>query len=678
MKKKGFKIIVLSVLWICPFLLSSDNYRVVNGPAEFYYGHISLVDIKNDGKDPLVFREGAAGPEIAVLNFPLGPGDTIRTSDERRCEIQFDNATIVRLDVNTELKIETILAQSLSSRNKVSNLVLRAGRIYAMYKEYASSEMFQVLTPNVAVKFRHNSVAAIAAKDDGSTDVQVEFGKATVLFGPDPAKPADKAVYKNEQLTVLADQTFAFGEFTSATDFDLWNKEINKNFLELHKGLTAIPKPVQKLPKAVFYFAQTFGNHYGEWLYDDFYGYVWRPFYNDTYPWGTWQPYFYGRWSTYAGQMYWVPEEPWGWVPYHLGVWQWDDKRGWLWLPGSAFAPAWVDWAFFGGSFCSWRPWSLWDWMWYNDMSMFGYGMYDFYFPYYDWTFMGRWGYDPYLPTGSGPFKPALGKVRIDQLKSPGDPPLPITKEMDKIYKTLREALIHGDQRALVSLRSLTRHSVFVGAQDLSASKIQTKASRLEPFLNAVQSLPSGSPLKTILNLRPQSPHSSSFLAVKNYELHAPVGEIRNSVSPDASRRVSAGSAVRPSRPVPSGLRTAVPALPARTHDWNPDTRIGRKLGVDILYASRTNEIYSPQLRISSAMAGARPILDSNGIIRRVVRSNGGSDPAYSGSSPGSSSASGGGSSSGSAGTMSTGSSSGSSSSGSSSSGAGSSGHIRH
>ncbi len=381
MKTKSLRTAVLGVLLICPFLFSSDNYKLTSGPAEFYYGHVSLVDIKNDGKDPLVLREGAAAPELAVLNFPLGPGDTIQTSDVRRCEIQFDNATIVRLDVNTELKIETILAQSLSSKNKVSNLVLGKGRIYVMYKEYASSEMFQVLTSRVAVKLRHDSVAEIGAKDDGSTDIQVEFGKATVLYGPDPAKPARMTVAKNEQLTVLADQTFAFGEFTSATDFDLWNKGINKNFKELHKGVTPLPKPIQRLPKAVFYFAQTYGNQFGEWLYDDYYGYVWRPFYNDYYPWGSWQPYFYGRWSSYNGQMFWVPDEPWGWVPYHLGVWQWEEKRGWFWLPGSAFAPAWVDWAFFGGSFYAWRPWSMWDWMWYDDFGFFNYGILDSSYP---------------------------------------------------------------------------------------------------------------------------------------------------------------------------------------------------------------------------------------------------------------------------------------------------------
>lgn len=665
MRTKKLKICVLSAILACPLLFSADNYRVANGPAEFYYGHVSLVDIKNDGKDPLVFREGAANPEPAVLNLPLGPGDTLKTSDARRCEIQFDNATIVRLDVDTELKIETILAQSLSSRNKVSNLVLRAGRIYVMYKEYASSEMFQVVTPNVAVKMRHNSVAAVAAKDDGSTDVQVEFGKATVLFGADPDRPQSKAVFKNEQLTVLADQTFAFGEFTSAAEFDLWNKDINKNFQELHKGVTPLPKPVQKLPKAVFYFAQTFGNPYGEWLYDDYYGYVWRPFYNDSYPWGNWQPYYYGRWSVYNGQMFWVPDEPWGWVPYHLGVWQWDDKRGWLWIPGSAFAPAWVDWAFFGGSYYAWRPWSLWDWMWYDGM----FGMSDFYYPYYSWRYWGDW---TSYTDGSGAYKalniPTVTKVRKDQLKSPGEAPLPITKEMSKVYAALRKALTRGDERAVVSLGSLSKHAVVVGAQDLNAAKIQTRISRLEAVLNAARSLPAGSPLKLILNSRPQSGLISSYLASRTFERGIRASEVRAPASADGSRRSMDGSAVRSARALPSGLRSALRIAPERSHDWNPDSRIGRKLGVDILYSSRSNEVYSPQLRISSGMAIVRPILDSNGIIHRVTRSDGGSDSSYAGN-PGSGSTS--------SGAASGAASTGSTSSGSTSSGGGS-GHIRN
>ncbi len=78
------------------------------------------------------------------------------------------------------------------------------------------------------------------------------------------------------------------------------------------------------------------------------------------YPWGSWQPYFYGNWSDYNGQLFWVPGEPWGWVPYHLGLWMWDQKSGWVWMPGSMFAPAWVDWEFLSGHYF-WRPFTLFD-----------------------------------------------------------------------------------------------------------------------------------------------------------------------------------------------------------------------------------------------------------------------------------------------------------------------------
>ncbi|MCK7470520.1 MAG: hypothetical protein MZU95_06790 [Desulfomicrobium escambiense] len=249
----------------------------------------------------------------------------------------------------TELRVETILARSLSAPDALSVLSLGQGRIYVMYKEYGRREMFQVLTANAAVKLKHNSVALVSAAADGTTETQVRYGRAQVLFGSDPERLDDRAVKKGERLIVLKDHQFELAAAIDGTAFELWNSEVNAHFEDLHEGLTSLPKPLQKLPPAVFYFAQTYGNRYGEWLWDDFYGYVWRPFIdNGTYPWG-WSPYYYGQWSYAAGQMFWVPQEPWGWIPYHLGVWQWDKKHGWFWLPGSMFAPAWATWDFYFG-----------------------------------------------------------------------------------------------------------------------------------------------------------------------------------------------------------------------------------------------------------------------------------------------------------------------------------------
>ncbi len=395
MKRKGIEIILFGCLFLilASFVSAQDNYRLVNGPQEFYYGHISYVDTKNEGQDPVVFRQGSTKPETAVLNLPLGPGDTIMTYDARRCEIQFDNGTIVRLDYSTELKIETIMARSLSSRQSLSNLVLQKGGIYVMYKQYNPREIFQVVTGNCSIKLKHNAVAIVEAGRDGSTGIQVTYGQAQALYGPDRQNLKEQAVGRYEKLTISPDNKFAFQPYVEDTDFESWNKAVNANFEALHEGISALPKPIQRLPWAVYYFAQKYGSHYGEWLYDEMYGYVWRPFINhQMYPWG-WQPYIFGHWTTCGRQMFWVPDEPWGWVPYHLGVWHWDKNKGWFWIPGSAFAPAWVDWAFFGGSMYGWRPWSMWDWMWYPYWDTM-YAYYPYYNGYsswfYPWYYVGN------------------------------------------------------------------------------------------------------------------------------------------------------------------------------------------------------------------------------------------------------------------------------------------------
>ncbi|MEN6312120.1 MAG: FecR family protein, partial [Acidobacteriota bacterium] len=448
-KKKLIACLACAVLLAAPaFLRASRNYRVVNGPDGLYYGHISYTEAKSDGKDPVVRREGETGMEAAVLNLPVGPGDTILTPADRRCEIQFDSGTILRLDVDTELRIETVNAQSLSSSARLSNLVLVRGRIYAMYKQYDRRETFQILTPNTAVKLGHKTVAVIRAAGDGSTDIQVKYGKANAMFGRDDQSIKQGPVKKAERLIVLADYQFQRSTYVPDTAFDLWNDEINANFDKLHQGQSALPKPVQNLPGAVFYFAQNYGNMYGEWLWDELYGYVWRPYRNQMqYPWG-WAPYYYGRWSSYGGQMYWVPEEPWGWIPYHLGIWQWDAKLGWVWMPGSLFAPAWVQWEFFFG-YCGWRPWGLYDWF-----DSFGTG-----FGYWD----GGWSYG-YLGTYEGASlygplgRPFLYNAPKNKLQQTDALTTAVPREIKSIKASVLAAYKRGDQRVLESVKQAASH----------------------------------------------------------------------------------------------------------------------------------------------------------------------------------------------------------------------------
>jgi hypothetical protein len=626
MRQKTLLVVIAwAVLLSAPVLLQASGksrYKVLNGPEDFYYGHISYTEAKADGNDPVVLREGAGAPEAAVLNLPLGPGDTIRTTADRRCEIQFDTGTIIRLDVATELRLETILARSLSTSRQLSNLTLTKGRIYVMYKQYSSGEMFQVLTPNAAVMMKHNTVASIRLTADGATDAQVRYGKASVLFGPDEKSLRNEAVGKMGRLVVNGGNQSQHATYVAGSDFELWNDEINARFDELHKGQSALPNPVQKLPQAVFDFAQQFGNLYGEWLWDSLYGYVWRPFLNNgTYPWGNWQPYFYGRWSSAGGQMYWVPEEPWGWIPYHLGIWQWDKKLGWVWLPGSLFAPAWVDWEFFFG-YCGWRPDSLFDFFdgFYTDFSFFD----------------GGWNYALSGPT-TGPSTgatPPLTTIHKNQLKQPGASSSSLPKELKSVSKRLLAAYKGGDPRVLDSMKRVSSQTVFVAKDSLNGPKIRDQALTWEnvPKIGARPGKDGPGAFR-----RPSDPGREAARIFRNNEFHmngavskpkavpAAAGpkadrtdEVKSVPSPaPSSRRDAVGQSTAGA--VARGAAMSGPSAAGRRFlDWNPDVRVARELGVHIEYSSGKNEVRCPELKITSADrergSGYVPNLTTSGI----------------------------------------------------------------
>jgi hypothetical protein len=90
---------------------------------------------------------------------------------------------------------------------------------------------------------------------------------------------------------------------------------------------------------------------YGEWVVVAHHGRVWRP----RGVAAGWRPYFHGRWIWTADGWFWDSDEPWGWATYHYGRWDVDPAYGWVWVPGYAWAPAWVTWRFGGGAI-GWAP----------------------------------------------------------------------------------------------------------------------------------------------------------------------------------------------------------------------------------------------------------------------------------------------------------------------------------
>ena len=85
---------------------------------------------------------------------------------------------------------------------------------------------------------------------------------------------------------------------------------------------------------------------YGRWV-NSRHGRVWSPNVERS-----WRPYTLGRWGE---NRYWMSDEPFGWATYHYGRWAFDARDGWLWIPGTEWAPSWVAWRD-ADDYAGWAP----------------------------------------------------------------------------------------------------------------------------------------------------------------------------------------------------------------------------------------------------------------------------------------------------------------------------------
>ena len=89
----------------------------------------------------------------------------------------------------------------------------------------------------------------------------------------------------------------------------------------------------------------------GEWVSVGSYGRCWRPAHVEA----DWRPYCNGEWVWTDAGWYWQSDEPWAWACYHYGSWVDDPSFGWVWVPATEWAPSWVTWRE-GTDYIGWAP----------------------------------------------------------------------------------------------------------------------------------------------------------------------------------------------------------------------------------------------------------------------------------------------------------------------------------
>jgi hypothetical protein len=113
--------------------------------------------------------------------------------------------------------------------------------------------------------------------------------------------------------------------------------------------------PAQPLPGAgidLNYFQNQLAP-YGNWVDVPPYGPAWRPTVAMD---PAWRPYFNGgHWEYTDSGWYWQSDYPYGDIVFHYGRWLRDFRYGWVWIPGYQWAPAWVAWRQ-ADAYAGWAP----------------------------------------------------------------------------------------------------------------------------------------------------------------------------------------------------------------------------------------------------------------------------------------------------------------------------------
>ena len=270
-------------------------------------------------------QTGDTGETIAAeVNAPLLEGDKLWLTRGARMELLSREGTVIRLDENSFLAVESMADGS-------NRFHLDVGRAYVHAANLRNQPSFT--TPTLSARTTSPAVFALDVSDQGNTALSV-FEGSVFVERPDG------------NLSIGAGRRAAFGghgrdhQFFALAPLDqweAWNRDRDREW-----SLAASSERQQYLPEELMPYAGDFASN-GEWLYSAPYGYIWRPFVVVQ----SWAPYRSGYWRWVRGHYVWISYEPWGWVPYHYGRWV-HHTAGWCWVPprrGSVqWGPGYVGW----------------------------------------------------------------------------------------------------------------------------------------------------------------------------------------------------------------------------------------------------------------------------------------------------------------------------------------------
>ncbi len=268
--------------------------------------------------DVQIDRNNGQGYERALLNFPITQGEKIRTLENGRAELEFEDGSTLRLTPRTATAVSRL--SLLGSGGKLSEVQVEEGTIYVNFFGGTDDE-FDLTFAREKLALKRATHVRIALGDADAV-VAVFKGEAEVVT---PTGPVEIAKGHAARFDLASDQ-HSLANNVDADANDSWDKQQSQYQQQYSDNSYSNYSP--------YAYGTSDLNYYGSFFALPGYGMLWQPYFVGA----GWDPWMNGAWTLFPGSGYgWVSSYPWGWTPYHYGTWTFLPLYGWVWQPGGAW-----------------------------------------------------------------------------------------------------------------------------------------------------------------------------------------------------------------------------------------------------------------------------------------------------------------------------------------------------
>ncbi|MGA9798111.1 MAG: FecR family protein [Terriglobales bacterium] len=264
-------------------------------------------------------RNLGQGYEKAFINLPVTQGAKLRTGQDARAEIEFEDGSSLRLAPDSVVEFPELSRRDSGAR--ASNVELQQGTAYLNFRGNKGEE-FVLAFGSESLRLKKPSHLRVELKDASAT-VAVFNGMVEVN-----GASGTVAVEKKHTATfdLAGSDPYTLTNNLEPDPYDEWDKQQDRYHQQYSSnGFSPYGYGASDL------------NYYGSFYNMPGYGMMWQPYLVGA----GWDPFMNGAWAWYPGAGYaWISSYPWGWTPYRYGSWTFVNSYGWFWQPGSS----WTGW----------------------------------------------------------------------------------------------------------------------------------------------------------------------------------------------------------------------------------------------------------------------------------------------------------------------------------------------